>query len=47
MAALNDGTAVCMVFNDQNFSREIEVSLAGPPDETATEATARWCAHQE
>ncbi|MCK4323834.1 MAG: hypothetical protein KAW89_04840, partial [Armatimonadetes bacterium] len=42
MAALHDGTAACMVFNDQKFSREIEVSLAGQPDQPATEATARW-----
>ncbi len=45
MAALNDGTAVCMVFNDQKFSREIEVSLTGVPDQLrslSTQATARW-----
>jgi len=44
MAALNHGAAVCMVFNDQKFSREIEVSLTGVPDQlrSRTQATARW-----
>jgi len=45
MAALNDSTAVCMVFNDQKFSREIEVSLTGVADQLrslSTQATARW-----
>ena len=40
MASLNGDTAVCMVVNDQDQPREIEVTISGAPERTL--GTARW-----
>ena len=42
MATLNEGTAVCMVFNDQDETRHIEVAVRGLPPEAAVETPPRW-----